>query len=395
MIKRTLKKIRGRVRRSLATGEERIVVSSPAVLRPSPADVLFEDRDGRVHIVDDSLRYRMKETWRLFSPLSLLAELKERGLLDVSGVELLDRLKGSRTVTASLEEMTDLVRPYAEKHENLLLGGSLGGIGKRVLRPEREEVETRIEEGVLHHKALLEELSALGVTVPAGASIMEIGFISGGESIVAFERLGFKGAGIDYFYDGAFDSNHRYKEVQRLTGTKVRFVPGDLTQRTSFGDEEFNFIYSHQVLEHIRDLEAAFSEMSRILKPGGVMFHHYDPYFHPMGGHSFGTLDFPWGHVRLDEDDFARYIETLRPFEAPHALPWCAGSLNRINTIQRVQRKLVEAGFAIKLFKTTTTRFLKDMPLDRHVVRDCLERNPHLSLADLLTSKIVVVAQKT
>lgn len=375
-------------------GRARIVISAPRSVEPSSDDLVFEDEAGRLHLLDSNLRYRLKETWRVFSPLSLLAELKERGLLDGKGSELLDRLKGTCAITASLEEMNALVAPYVEKHRGLLLDSSLGTIGKRVLKPTRAEVESKIEKGMRGHSARLAEISSLGIEVPVGSSIMEIGFISGGESIVAFERMGFNGSGIDYFYDGAFDGNHRYREVQRLTDTQVRFVAGDLTKKTSFEDEEFHLVYSHQVLEHIRDLEAAFGEMKRILKPGGVMYHQYDPYFHPLGGHSFGTLDFPWGHVRLGEDDFARYIETLRPFEAPHAVSWCAGSLNRINTIQRVQQKLVETGFAIKLFRTETTPFLTEMPLDEHVVRDCLERNPHLSLADLLTSKIVVIAQK-
>jgi SAM-dependent methyltransferase len=40
-----------------------------------------------------------------------------------------------------------------------------------------------------------------------------------------------------------------------------------------FADASFDFIFSSSVLEHIRDLSAALSEMRRCLRPGGLMLH--------------------------------------------------------------------------------------------------------------------------
>lgn len=40
-----------------------------------------------------------------------------------------------------------------------------------------------------------------------------------------------------------------------------------------FPDASFDFIFSSSVLEHIRDREAAFAEIKRCLRPGGVMVH--------------------------------------------------------------------------------------------------------------------------
>jgi ubiquinone/menaquinone biosynthesis C-methylase UbiE len=40
-----------------------------------------------------------------------------------------------------------------------------------------------------------------------------------------------------------------------------------------FADASFDFIFSSSVLEHIRDLPAAFEEMRRCLRPGGLMLH--------------------------------------------------------------------------------------------------------------------------
>ncbi len=40
-----------------------------------------------------------------------------------------------------------------------------------------------------------------------------------------------------------------------------------------FGDGSFDFIFSSSLLEHIRDRAAAYREMRRCLRPGGVMLH--------------------------------------------------------------------------------------------------------------------------
>ena len=57
---------------------------------------------------------------------------------------------------------------------------------------------------------------------------------------------------------------------------------GDAT-RLDFEDKSFDVIFSSSVLAHITDLGAAFSEMKRVLKGGGIMVHmmptHYSTIF--------------------------------------------------------------------------------------------------------------------
>jgi 2-polyprenyl-3-methyl-5-hydroxy-6-metoxy-1,4-benzoquinol methylase len=40
-----------------------------------------------------------------------------------------------------------------------------------------------------------------------------------------------------------------------------------------FDDHSFDFVFSSSVLEHVRDREAAFAELRRVLRPDGVMVH--------------------------------------------------------------------------------------------------------------------------
>ena len=356
---------------------------------------VFEDSHGRAHSIDEHLRYGLKDAWRVYSPLSFLAELHERKLLDPEGLELLKKLRGRRTISAPLDEVRNAVTPYKEEFGHLLTDPALSSLGKRVLRPTPAEIEKKIAQSIEGHNRTLNVLGELGHTItPKGSSVMEIGYISGGESIVGFERMGFQAAGLEYFYDGTLDGVMRYQEVQKVTGTSVRFEMGDITKKTLFQDEEFDLIFTAQVLEHIVNLPDAFREMHRILKPGGVMVHVYDPYFHPRGGHSFGILDFPWGHLRLDSSDFERYLKELRPYEAEHALPWCQTSLNRKNTIQVVQGALVDAGFLIRSWKQFRWDGAMGIHLTTDVIRECLERNPQVSLDDLMTSGVRVIAEK-
>jgi len=42
------------------------------------------------------------------------------------------------------------------------------------------------------------------------------------------------------------------------------------------GKDRFDFIYSISVLEHIYDIADNITAMSRLLKPGGLMYHHID-----------------------------------------------------------------------------------------------------------------------
>lgn len=52
----------------------------------------------------------------------------------------------------------------------------------------------------------------------------------------------------------------------------------DLNHRLPFDDEQFDVVYSNQVLEHIPNLIGLIEETHRVLRPGGLMVAHV-PYF--------------------------------------------------------------------------------------------------------------------
>src|SRR5699024_2537137 len=93
----------------------------------------------------------------------------------------------------------------------------------------------------------------------------------------------------------------------------------------------------------------AFTRLRELLD-GGRMIHTYQPFFAELGAHARGTLDCPYGHVRLTPDEHLRYLSVLRPHEADAAIPWVRDALNR-RTQREIQRDLVDSGFAITAWR--------------------------------------------
>jgi SAM-dependent methyltransferase len=68
------------------------------------------------------------------------------------------------------------------------------------------------------------------------------------------------------------DEQHLQLAIQHAKQRNVKnvqFEPGDITQ-LAFPDESFDAVFVHGVLEYL-DAERAFSEIYRVLKPGGVV----------------------------------------------------------------------------------------------------------------------------
>jgi ubiquinone/menaquinone biosynthesis C-methylase UbiE len=117
--------------------------------------------------------------------------------------------------------------------------------------------------------------------------------------------------------------------IDQKDAEKVHFIEDDISD-SSVDSESVDAIVSWEVLEHITNPNEAFKQMARILKPGGFAFHEYNPFFSVDGGHSLCTLDFPWGHARLTDEDFERYYEEFRPNQKEVSLSFFKNNLNRM-----------------------------------------------------------------
>jgi len=70
-----------------------------------------------------------------------------------------------------------------------------------------------------------------------------------------------------------------------LSGLPGEFRVSD-AENLDFSDESFDLVYSHGVLHHTPDIDAAVHEIHRVLKPGGramVMLYHRGSYNYRIG----------------------------------------------------------------------------------------------------------------
>lgn len=88
-----------------------------------------------------------------------------------------------------------------------------------------------------------------------------------------------------------------------------------------FPEDSFDRIFSVNCFEHVDDMEKAFSEMYRVLKPGGMLFTIFGPIWSsPVGHHTwiehngvlyhFGEQVFPdWYHLTKNYDELNQFLK--------------------------------------------------------------------------------------
>ena len=179
---------------------------------------------------------------------------------------------------------------------------------------------------------------------------------------------------------------------ERFEEADVSFVADDISA-SAFEDASFDIVCSWRTLEHLIKPRESFAQMHRVLRPGGFMFHEYNPFFCVEGGHSLVTLDFPWGHVRLAAGDVERYLDTFRPEEKARAWDYYTNGLNRMS-IGEMERLARQVGFEIPaLVPRARTEDLLDVT--KSVLAQARRVYPALSVNDLVCRTVRVVMRRT
>ena len=171
----------------------------------------------------------------------------------------------------------------------------------------------------------------------------------------------------------------------------VRFVEDDIVS-SALEPESFDAVVSFEVLEHLRRPAAAFAAMRGLLRPGGVGYHDYNPFFSLIGGHSLCTLDFPWGHARLDAGDVERYLREVRPDAVAQTLRFFDQSLNRM-TLADLRSAIETAGLETLAIVPWSERGLVAR-LTPDVLPEVRRTYPTAAIEDLLATFVSVVVRR-
>jgi len=171
---------------------------------------------------------------------------------------------------ANNSELKDRVREFWQQHPcgTKFSDAAMGS------REFFERVEAHRYEKEWHIPA------AANFAATRGLKVLEIGCGMGTDG-AQFARAGAEYTGID-LTEAAVDLARRRFALSGLPG---EFRVSD-AENLDFADETFDLVYSHGVLHHTPDIDAAVREIHRVLKPGGramVMLYHRGSYNYRLG----------------------------------------------------------------------------------------------------------------
>jgi len=187
--------------------------------------------------------------------------------------------------------------------------------------------------------------------------------------------------------------SERRKEVAGAFGVAsgtISFRDVDVAELNDEG--RYDLITSWETLEHVSDPRKAFERMHAALKPSGLAFHKYNPFFAIDGGHSLCTLDFDWGHARLDEPAFRDYVERYRPSEAELALRFYTESLNRM-TLYDLRNHVTSSGMELLALIPWADRVLLQA-IDREVIHQVNHNHPQATIVDLVSARVWLILRR-
>ena len=121
------------------------------------------------------------------------------------------------------------------------------------------------------------------LTLSAGMRVLEIGCGEGGV-LKAFLKRGCVGVGVELDRPRVEDARNFLGED--LAAGRVRFVVRDIYEvnEAELGGP-FDLILLKDVIEHIHDQPRLIAWMKNYLKPGGMVFFGFPPWYMPFGGH--------------------------------------------------------------------------------------------------------------
>jgi SAM-dependent methyltransferase len=125
-----------------------------------------------------------------------------------------------------------------------------------------------------------------------------------------------------------------------------------------FADRSFDAVFSTNTFEHVMDLDIAFRELFRVLRPGGVVLSRFGPlFFSPQGYHLYWACQVPYAHL-LCGLDAVLALRNARCDTPREASSWQALGLNG-RRYRDYKRSASAAGFNLERFERIPVRKLR------------------------------------
>jgi SAM-dependent methyltransferase len=130
------------------------------------------------------------------------------------------------------------------------------------------------------HRNILKEL---GFSLAPGAKVLDFG-CGAGAMVAEYRSAGYEAFGCDI-------------ELAEQTDLLKRIDTG--SYGLPFPEGSFDFVFSDQVFEHVKNLALAVGEIHRVMKPGAVSLHIFPARWKPVESHTFVPFagrfqSYPW-----------------------------------------------------------------------------------------------------
>jgi ubiquinone/menaquinone biosynthesis C-methylase UbiE len=136
-------------------------------------------------------------------------------------------------------------------------------------------------------KAIFSRISRI-VPLDSQAKILDVGSAYGG-FLLACHQLGYQCEGIEPWEEARKNAIH----VSEKFDIPIKIKEG-VAESIPYEDKTFDMVHASSVIEHVLDVEKAFSEIYRVLKPGGVFWFNASSAMCPKQNEIRGFPLFGW-----------------------------------------------------------------------------------------------------
>lgn len=116
--------------------------------------------------------------------------------------------------------------------------------------------------------------------VNSDISILEVGTNKGG-NMEEFLKRGCRTVGVDINEPAIIFANNKFKDF--IENNKAEFLFKDIYDFET--TEKFDIIFLKDTIEHIPNQEKLLPHLKQFLKPDGIIFIQFPPWYMPFGGH--------------------------------------------------------------------------------------------------------------
>jgi SAM-dependent methyltransferase len=183
-------------------------------------------------------------------------------------------------------------------------------------------------------RKVLSRLEMIRPLPPESTTVVDIGAAQG-RFVIGCIRLGYRAIGIEPWAA----ARETAVQLSARAGVDIQILPGT-AEATGLPAEQFDVVTAAAVMEHVKDAQAAFNELYRILRPGGIFWFNSGSSLSPRQEEINGFPFFGWY-----PDSLKQRVMSWAQKKKPHLIGYTETPAINWFTPGKVARMLRRAGF--------------------------------------------------